>query len=85
MCDVSQLSDDPLPPPDHIITSPAKQQQEETTTNKGYEHLLTALKTVAAAVPNMKKTVRQVGFHLQSNEQCLPLKSGYLNLVLKYV
>ncbi|XP_032417873.1 uncharacterized protein LOC116719464 isoform X2 [Xiphophorus hellerii] len=52
----SMLSDDPLPPPDHIITSPAKQQQEETTTNKGYEHLLTALKTVAAAVPNMKKT-----------------------------
>ncbi|XP_043969200.1 uncharacterized protein LOC122829054 isoform X2 [Gambusia affinis] len=52
----NMLSDDPLPPPDHIITSPGKQQQEETATNKGYEHLLTALKTVAAAVPNMKKT-----------------------------
>ncbi|XP_014895602.1 uncharacterized protein DDB_G0284459-like isoform X2 [Poecilia latipinna] len=57
----NMLSDDPLPPPDHIITSPEKQQQqqqqqEESTTNKGYEHLLTALKTVAAAVPNMKKT-----------------------------
>ncbi|XP_008405029.1 uncharacterized protein LOC103463440 isoform X2 [Poecilia reticulata] len=54
----NMLSDDPLPPPDHTITSPAKQQREEdeSTTNKGYEHLLTALKTVAAAVPNMKKT-----------------------------